>query len=163
MSEVRIMGFNYPPRGWAQCNGQLLPIAQNQALFALLGTQYGGDGIRTFGLPNLQGRIPIHRGAGYVIGQVGGEQAHVLTTGEDPVHTHTAFGTSTAADSQVAAGNYLGSVAGTYGLPSQPSDSTQLHPTTIGTAGQSQAHDNLQPYLTVNFCIALQGAFPSPN
>jgi microcystin-dependent protein len=160
LSEIRIMTFNFAPKGWALCNGQLLPINQNQALFSLLGTTYGGDGVTTFGLPNLQGSVPVHRGAGFVPGQRGGEQTHTLVIGEDPVHTHTALGTVTAGDSPIPTGNYLGAANNMY---APLANATTLHPSTIGSAGGSQAHDNMQPYLVLSFCIALQGVFPSPN
>lgn len=160
LSEVRIMSFNFAPKGWAMCNGQLMPINQNQALFSLLGTTYGGDGRTTFGLPNLEGRVPLHRGNGFTQGEAGGEQAHTLVAHEQPVHTHTAQGTTSVPDSDVPAGNYLGAVQGLYG---PATNTTTLHPTTIANAGAGQPHNNLQPYLVLNFCIALQGVFPSPN
>jgi microcystin-dependent protein len=154
------MPFGFAPRGWAMCNGQLLPINQNQALFSLLGTNFGGDGRTTFALPNLQGRTPIHFGPGYVLGNAGGEQTHVLTVSEQPAHTHGAQGTATAADDVVPSGNYLGGAAGMYG---PLANTTALHASTIGNAGQNRAHDNMQPYLALMFCIALQGAYPTPN
>jgi microcystin-dependent protein len=154
------MSFGFAPKGWAQCNGQLLPINQNQALFSLLGTTYGGDGRTNFALPNLQGRVPIHRGAGYTQGQAGGEQVHTLIVGEEPVHTHTAVGTVTAGDAPIPTGNYLGAADNFY---APLANATTLHPSTVGNAGGSQPHENMQPYLSLSFCIALQGAFPSPN
>jgi microcystin-dependent protein len=160
MSEIRIMSFNFAPKGWAACNGQLLPINQNQALFALLGTMYGGDGRINFALPNLQGRVPIHRGNGFTQGEVGGEQAHTLTGLEEPVHAHIAQGSAVAADVSIPAGNFLGGQAGFYaGL----SNTTPLVASTITNAGGSQPHNNMQPYLVLNFYIALQGVFPTPN
>jgi microcystin-dependent protein len=160
LSEIRMMSFNFAPKGWALCNGQLLPINQNQALFSLLGTTYGGDGRTTFGLPNLQGRVPVHRGTGFVQGQSGGEQTHTLVVGEEPVHTHTAVGTVTAGDAPIPTGNYLGAANNMYAPLANP---TTLHPSTIGNAGAGQPHENMQPYLVLSFCIALQGVFPSPN
>src|ERR1700690_4219228 len=160
MSEVRIMSFPFAPRGWAQCNGQLLPVNQNQALFSLLGTNFGGDGRTMFGLPNLQGRTALHTGGGYMIGQSGGEQAHVLTQGEEPVHTHTAAGTTTPGDSPIPAENYLGAADNLYG---PLTSATPIQPTTISNGGGSHPHNNMQPDLVLNFCIALQGAFPTPN
>jgi microcystin-dependent protein len=142
------------------CNGQVLPINQNQALFALLGTMYGGDGQRTFALPNFVGRVPVHRGGGFTQGQVGGEQTHTLTALEAPLHTHIAQGTATAADDAVPAGSYLAAASGLYGTVA---DTTTLHPSTVTNAGGSQPHDNMQPYQVLNFCIALQGVFPTPN
>jgi microcystin-dependent protein len=160
LSEIKLMAFGFPPKGWAQCNGQLLPINQNQALFSLLGTTYGGDGRITFGLPNLQGRTAIHFGNGYGLGQSGGEQAHTVTIGETPVHTHTAMGTTTTGDSPISTGNYLG---GADNLYAPLANTTPIQPTTVANAGGSQPHDNMQPYLVLNFCIALQGLFPSQN
>ncbi len=160
LSEIRIMSFGYPPRGWAQCNGQLLPINQNQALFSLLGTSYGGDGRVTFGLPNLQARVPLHAGPGYAIGQLGGEQTHTLTTIETPVHTHPVAGSTAAGGSPIPAGNFLGAAENVY---APLASATTLTAQTVGNAGGSQPHDNTQPYLALNFCMALQGIFPSRN
>ena len=160
LSEIRIVSFNFAPKGWAECNGQLLPINQNQALFSLLGTTYGGNGQTTFGLPDLRGKVPIHVGSGFTLGTTGGEQAHTLTVNEMPIHTHVLSGSSTNADAVVPTGNVLAQVADTYGLPAQL---TTLDPSTNGPSGGSQAHQNMQPYLTLNYCIALQGIFPSPN
>jgi microcystin-dependent protein len=160
LSEIKIMSFNFPPKGWALCNGQLLPINQNQALFSLLGTTYGGDGRVNFGLPNLQGRTPNHMGSGFVLGELGGEQAHTVNIGELPVHVHTAAASSTASDSFVPTGNYLG-MANNFYAPL--ADATSLPPATLGNIGGSQPHENMQPYLVLSFCIALQGIFPSQN
>jgi microcystin-dependent protein len=160
ISEIRIMSFGFAPRGWAQCNGQLVPISQNVPLFSLIGTTYGGDGVNTFGLPNLQGRTPVSFAAGYNLGSIGGEQSHVLTVGEEPTHTHTALGTSTGGDSPVPAGNYLGAADSTYG---PLVNATPLQAATIANAGGSQPHNNMQPYLVLNFCIALVGVFPTQN
>jgi microcystin-dependent protein len=159
LSEIRIMAFGFPPRGWAQCNGQLLPIQQNQALFSLLGTSYGGDGVRTFALPNLQGRTAIHTGKGYGQGQPGGEQAHSLSMAETPgQHTHTAVGTNTAGDAPVPGGNYLGAADNLYAPLANPAP---LPPATVSSTGQP--HNNMQPYLVLNFCIAVQGIYPPRN
>jgi microcystin-dependent protein len=154
------MSFSFAPKGWALCDGQLLPINQNQALFSLLGTTYGGDGRVNFGLPNLQGRVPIHMGAGITLGQQGGEQAHTLTISEHPTHVHTAMGTVTAGDSPIPTGNYLGGADNAY---AQAANLTSIQPGTIPPVGGSQAHDNMQPYLVLSFCIALQGIFPTQN
>ena len=154
------MSFSFAPKGWALCNGQLLPINQNQALFSLLGTMYGGDGRVNFALPNLEGRVPVHLGGGFTQGQVGGEEAHTLTISEMPAHTHTAQGTSDVPDSAVPTGNYLAAVQGLYGAPA---DVVPLPGATITNAGGGQPHQNMQPYLVLNFCIALQGVFPSQN
>jgi microcystin-dependent protein len=159
LSEIKIMSFGFPPKGWALCNGQLLSINQNQALYSLLGTTYGGDGRINFGLPNLQGRTPNHMGQGLTLGQMGGEQTHTLTTGEVPPHTHGAIGASDNSDAALPTGNYLGAANNFYTpMPGQP---TTLQPATVTTVGGSQSHENMQPYLVLNFCIALLGVFPS--
>jgi microcystin-dependent protein len=160
LSEIRIMSFGFAPKGWAQCNGQLMPISQNQALFSLLGTTYGGDGRINFGLPNLQARAPMHLGNGHTLGELGGEQAHTLSISEIPVHTHTAVATTTLGDSPIPTGNYLGGADNMYG---PATTLTSLLPATVGNTGGSQPHNNMQPYLVLNFCIALQGIFPSQN
>ena len=160
LSEIKLMSFNFPPKGWALCNGQLLPINQNQALFSLLGTTYGGDGRTTFGLPNLQARTPNHVGNGFVLGEMGGELAHTLNISELPAHTHIAMATDTAGDSPIPTGNYLGAADNMYGALA---NATPLNPGTISVVGGSQSHENMQPYLVLSFCIALQGVFPSQN
>jgi microcystin-dependent protein len=161
LGEVKIISWNFAPKGWAFCNGQLLPINQNQALFSVLGTTYGGDGIRTFGLPNLQGRTPLHFGNGFVVGQLGGEAAHTVNIAELPNHTHTPVGTTTDGDSPIPTGNYLGAADHTYATLAPPV--TTLPAGTVSVVGGSQPHNNLQPYLVLNFIIALQGIFPSQN
>lgn len=158
LSEIKIMSFGFPPKGWALCNGQLLPINQNQALFSLLGTTYGGDGRVNFGLPDLRGRTPMHMGGGHTLGERGGEQNHTLSISEIPQHTHVLNGLSDNGTTPIAAGNLLASAAGLYG----PANSlTSLLPATVTNVGGSQPHQNMQPYLTLSFCIALQGIFPS--
>jgi microcystin-dependent protein len=160
LSEIKIVTWNFPPRGWAFCNGQLLPINQNQALFSVLGTTYGGDGRQTFALPNLQGRTAIHNGQGFTLGQLGGEQTHTLTVGEMPAHTHAAHATSSASNSFEPTNNYLGAAKDMYGPAVHL---TAIGPSTVSTIGGGQAHNNMQPYLVLNFVIALQGIFPSQN
>lgn len=160
LSEIRIMSFNFPPKGWAFCNGQLLPINQNQALFSLLGTTYGGNGQTTFALPNLQGRTPIYVGQGHVLGEIGGEQTHTLLPSELPSHVHTLNASTTAAELNVPTGAYLGSVNNAY---TAPANLVAMSAQETSTPGGAQPHQNMQPYLTLNFCIALQGIFPSRN
>jgi len=161
LAELRLMSFDFPPKGWAMCNGQLMPINQNQALFSLLGTTFGGDGRVNFALPNLQGRTPVHVGSNLTLGTQGGEQAHTLSVAEIPTHVHAALGASSNADSISAVGNLLARTSTRYAPPD--GSLTTLQPTTIPNVGGSQAHTNLQPYLVMNWCIALQGIFPSPN
>lgn len=161
LSEIRIMSFVFAPKGWALCNGQLLPINQNQALFSLLGTTFGGDGRVNFGLPDLRTRVPIHVGSGHTLGERGGEQAHTLSIAELPTHTHVANGSSSPGNDVVPTAHLLGSPLNlSYGPPSAL---TALAPSTVANVGGSQAHLNMQPFLTLSFCIALQGIFPSPN
>lgn len=164
LSETRIFSFPFAPKGWAMCNGQLLPINQNQGLFSLLGTTYGGDGRVNFGLPNLQGKVPIHVGAGHTLGEVGGATAHTLNINQIPAHTHLINAANKRA-------NLTSPVSATIGQAAQPlfSDGSPgyVYETNSGglaattNIGGSQAHTNMQPYLTLNFCIALQGIFPS--
>ena len=161
LSEIRIMSFVYAPKGWALCNGQLLPINQNQALFSLLGTTYGGDGRVNFGLPNLISRVPVHMGSGFILGERGGEQSHTLLITEIPTHLHTLNGTSTASSQPVPTGALLATSAATDPIYSAPSSLVAMAPGTIGNTGGSQAHLNMQPFLVLSFCIALQGIFPS--
>lgn len=160
LGEIKIISWNFPPKGWAFCNGALLQINQNQALFSVLGTTYGGDGRVTFGLPNLQGRTPMHVGNGIVLGELGGETTHTLNIGELTAHNHQANGTKTTGDSPIPAGNYLGGAANFY---SALANVTSINPGTVGVAGGSQPHENMAPYLVLNFIIALQGIFPSQN
>jgi microcystin-dependent protein len=160
LSEIRIFSFQFAPKGWALCNGQLLPINQNQALFSLLGTTYGGNGQTNFALPDLRDRIPIHVGNGHTLGERGGEQAHTLTIAELPQHAHTVNASSVNGNQNFASGNVLAAAGNLY---SGPSNLTALHPSSVANVGGSQPHENLQPYLTLSFCIALQGIFPSRN
>jgi microcystin-dependent protein len=162
LSEIKIMSFGFPPKGWALCDGQLLPINQNQALFSLLGTTYGGDGRVNFGLPNLDGRTPMHMGNGHTLGERGGEQAHTLSISEIPTHVHTANASLETTNNLVdpPANNILASPAVQL-YSSTLTNLTSLLPGTIANVGGSQAHLNMQPFLTLSFCIALQGIFPS--
>jgi microcystin-dependent protein len=158
LAELRMMSFVFPPKGWALANGQLLPINQNQALFSLLGTTFGGDGRVNFGLPNLQGRVPMHMGSGHTLGEVGGQQAVTLSIAQIPTHVHTASATNTNGAVGVPGGNVLGAFNNAY---TQATALTSLSPSTLANNGGSQAHLNMQPFLTLSFCIALQGIFPS--
>ena len=160
LGEIRIMSFAFPPKGWAVCNGQLLPINQNQALFALLGTTYGGDGRVTFALPDLQGRAPIHAGNGHAIGERAGEQTHTLSLAELASHTHPARAVSDKATTPTPNGNMLATSKG-LSVYAPPANLTALSAYSIANAGGGQAHSNIQPFLTLSFCIALQGIFPS--
>lgn len=159
------MSFLFAPKGWALCNGQLLPINQNQALFSLLGTTFGGDGQVNFALPDLRARTPIHVGSGHTLGERGGEQAHTLSIAELPTHTHVLNGASSAADAAVPTGNLVAAVDQTTigNVYAGPSNLTAMAAEAAGNTGGSQAHLNMQPFLTLSFCIALQGIFPSPN
>lgn len=170
LGQIMPVAFNFPPRGWAQCNGQLLAIAQNQALFALLGTTYGGNGTTTFGLPDLRGRTPIHFGQGpglpnVVQGQVGGVEAVTLSAASMPAHTHAAQASTAAAAGTAPAGNVVGTTTPMRMMrPAQvPPVNQVMNPAAVQPAGSTQAHANLQPYLTVMYVIALQGIFPSRN
>lgn len=160
LAEIRIFSFGFAPQGWALANGQLLPINQNQALFSLLGTTYGGNGQTNFALPNLQGQTPIHFGSGHTQGERAGEQAHTVSIAEMPAHTHVANGTSTTGNTPVPTGNLLAQANNAY---RSPDNLISLNPSTIANVGGSQAHLNMQPFLTLNFSIALLGIFPSRN
>jgi microcystin-dependent protein len=157
LAEIRIFSFNFAPKGWAMCNGQIMPINLNQALFSLLGTTYGGDGRTTFALPNLQGRVPVHVGNGILLGQSSGEAAHTLAISEMPAHTHVPAGSSTPANLGVPTGNLWATGNAAY----NPTANTSMNPTCILPVGGSQPHENKSPYLTLTFCIALQGIFPA--
>lgn len=162
LGEIKIISWNYVPQGWAFCNGQQMPINQNQALFALLGTMYGGNGQTTFALPDFRGKVPIHVGAGYTQGQTGGEQAHTVTASEMPQHIHIAQAYSQNGDSVVPTGNVVGTVNNLY-APVGAGGLVTLAPGSVSNVGGSQAHNNMQPYLVLNFMIALIGIFPSRN
>lgn len=161
LAEIRMVGFNFAPRGWAYCDGQILPINQNQSLYSLLGTTYGGDGRTTFALPDLRSRTPTHTGSSRTLGSRGGAETHTLSLGEMPQHGHARRASADAAASATVPGNALASYDGGYAT-SGTSDVT-LPAGTVGNAGGNAAHNNMQPYLTVGFCIALQGLFPSRN
>ena len=164
LGEIKIVAFNFPPKGWSFCNGQLMAINQNQALFSILGTTYGGDGRVTFGLPNFQGRAPIHPGGavGSTLGQVGGQSSHTLIPSEMPAHTHT-LGADDAALATLASPSAASFGSLTEPIYGSPSNLTTLAPASIANVGGSQPHVNMQPYLVLNFIIALAGVFPSRN
>jgi microcystin-dependent protein len=163
LSEIRLVSFSFPPRGWAFCNGQLLPINQNQALFSLLGTTYGGDGRITFALPDLRARTPIHMGGGFTLGERAGEASHTLTIGELPEHVHAVNATTAAATTGTPGnGVMLATSNGANGYQS-PQNLVAMDPTSSSIVGGSQPHENQQPYLVLAFCIALQGIYPSRN
>ena len=159
LSEIRLVSFSFPPRGWAFCNGQLLPINQNQALFSLLGTTFGGDGRVTFALPDLRARTPIHVGNGHTLGQKAGEATHALSLAELPTHTHVARAVSDKGTTAAPNGNMLATTKGLSAY-SAPGSLTALAPS-VGSTGGGQPHTNVQPFLALSFCIALQGIFPS--
>ena len=160
LGEIKIISWNFAPRGWAFCDGQLQPINQNQALFSILGTTYGGDGRVTFALPDLRGRVPIHMGDGLVEGEKQGEEAHTITMSEMPAHNHTVSASSAGPDAGSPSGNEWAALASGY---STVAPNTTFAPSAITNIGGSQAHSNMQPYLVLNFIIALQGIFPSQN
>jgi microcystin-dependent protein len=161
LSEIRIMSFGFPPKGWALCDGQLLPINQNQALFSLLGTTFVGDGRVNFGLPNLQGRTPIHVGSGHTLGERAGEQAHTLSIAEIPAHTHVWNANGSPATTNTPSATLLLAQSTADSAWGPASGLIAMSPATDQNTGGSQAHLNMQPFLTLNFSIALQGIFPS--
>jgi len=163
LSEIRIMSFNFAPKGWALCNGQLLPINQNQGLFSLLGTTFGGDGRVNFALPDLRSRTPIHVGSGHTLGEMGGEQAHTLSVAELPTHAHTQSATTAVATTNVPSSGVTLAQSTAANLYAAPTALQAMRADAVSNVGGSQAHLNMQPFLTLNFCIALQGIFPSPN
>ena len=161
LAEVRIVAFNFAPRGWAFCDGQILPINQNQSLYSLLGTTYGGDGRTSFALPDLRGRSCMHVGEGHRQGEKGGEETHTLDNNEVPEHDHAFQSSSLDGNSPVPTGNVLARTVGQ--IYHDPTNLVDMKSDGVTRVGGTQAHDNMQPYLAVNFCIALQGLFPSRN
>ncbi len=164
IGEIKVISFNFPPKGWAFCNGQLLPINQNQALFSILGTMYGGNGQTNFALPNLQGRVPIHQGinqGSYNVGQTGGESSHTLTVNEIPTHLHPPGAQTTASTPGISPRGSIWATAPSEAFA--PTPNTQMNPLAVSNTGGSQPHENTPPYLVLNFVIALVGIFPSRN
>jgi microcystin-dependent protein len=168
LGEIRMFGGNFAPYGWALCNGQLLAISQNTALFSLIGTYYGGDGVTTFALPNLQSRVAIHQGQGtglspYVIGQNGGTENVTLTSQQMPQHNHSLNANPGNANSNRANGNSLATATNNTNIYTNAAPAEAMNAASIGLAGSSQPHNNIQPYLCITFIIALQGIYPSRN
>jgi len=160
LSEIKIVSFNFPPKGWALCNGQLLPINQNQALFSLLGTTYGGNGQTNFALPNLRGRLPIHMGNTHTLGEAAGSTAVTVNIQQLPTHLHTLVANDANANQPIPSGALPASANNAY---TPPAALTTLNPTSVTSVGGGQPHNNMMPYLVLNFIIALQGIFPSQN
>jgi microcystin-dependent protein len=165
IAEIRIFPFGFAPKGWALCDGQIMPISQNTSLFSLLGTTYGGDGKSTFALPDLQGSAPMHPGQGpglslHDLGEVGGSETVTLLQSEVPLHSHGWQASNADATDQTPAGELMAVGAGGITMYAQPASLTPLSSNAVAPVGGGQPHNNMQPYLTLNFCIALQGVFP---
>jgi microcystin-dependent protein len=165
VAEIRIFPFNFAPKGWAFCDGQLLPLSQNTALFSLLGTTYGGDGKSNFALPDMQGNAPMHPGQGpglslHDLGETGGSDTVTLLDSEMPAHSHAFMASNADSNSQGPAQSLLAGGVGGISMYAVPGAQAQLNPNVLAPAGGNQPHNNLQPYLTLNFCIALQGVYP---
>ena len=163
LSELKCVSFNFAPKGWAMCNGQLLPINQNQALFSLLGTTYGGDGRVNFGLPNLQGRAPLHMGQGHTLGEVGGQYNHTVTISELPTHVHLLQGVAATENKTSPTGSLLANTTGNLAIYGPANNLVAMFPGDVSNVGGSQPHQNQSPFLTMTWIIALQGIFPSQN
>lgn len=163
LAEIRLVSFGFAPKGWAFCNGQILPINQNQALFSLLGTTFGGDGRVNFALPDLRGRTPIHVGSAHTLGERGGEQAHTLSIAEIPTHAHVLQASSANGTTAVPGATTVLAASANYEAYRAPTSLVATSAASVTNVGGSQAHLNMQPFLTISFCIALQGIFPSPT
>jgi microcystin-dependent protein len=161
LAEIRLFSFDFPPKGWAMCNGQFLPINQNQALFSLLGTTFGGNGQTTFALPNLQSRCAMHKGSGFTLGQTGGQEAHTVTLSELPQHLHFVQAATANGATPLPTSNVMAAFNNAYRTAG--ANAIAIAPSTVSSTGGSQPHTNMSPYIVSNFCIALQGIFPSPN
>ena len=163
LGEIRIFSFNFPPKGWAFCNGQFLPINQNQALFSLMGTMYGGNGQTTFALPDLRGRAPIHVGGTFSQGQAGGQEFHTVTQSEMPQHIHIQHATSNAVTTNIPSTTAALGNSAPAEVYEGGTNYVAMSPTALTNVGGSQPHENRQPLIVLNFCVALQGIFPSQN
>ena len=164
LSEIRIFGFNYPPRQWATCDGQILPINQNQSLYSLLGTRYGGDGRTTFALPDLRGRTPLHRSDSIPLAKRGGTETVALHSTNIPSHTHNIMADASAgASTNEPLNNALGQTTDSAKIYAEPATATPMNPASVASTGADQGHINIQPSLVLNFCIALAGVYPSRN
>ena len=161
LAELRLVSFNFPPKGWAMANGQLMAINQNQALFSLLGTTYGGNGQTNFALPNLQGRAPIHMGDGHTLGEMGGEYNHTLNISELPQHLHQLQGVGNAQNTTIPTGHFLANTPGGLAIYGPATNLVAMVPSSVSNIGGSQPHSNQSPYLVLTWIIALQGIFPS--
>lgn len=162
VGEIRMFAGNFAPAGWMFCEGQLLPISENETLFQLIGTTYGGDGESTFALPDLRGRIPLHQGNGFILAETGGAEEITLTVQQIPAHSHPLLATMTVANDQTPSQNVLAQTGTFDGYQSSP-PTANMAPQSIGPVGGSQPHTNFQPYLCVDFIISLFGIFPSPT
>jgi microcystin-dependent protein len=165
VGEIRMFAGNFAPAGWMLCEGQLLPISENQTLFQLIGTTYGGDGQSTFALPDLRGRLPLHQGNGFVLAETGGAEEITLTVNQIPAHSHQPLATSNQASATAPGGSetFARAIASTITPYGTDAPSTNMNPQMIGSVGGSQPHTNFQPYLCINFIISLFGIFPSPT
>jgi len=162
LAEMRLISFNFAPKGWALCNGQFMPINQNQALFSLLGTTYGGNGQTTFALPDCRSRVPIGQGSQFTLGEAGGQEFHTVISTEMPQHLHFAQVSKNNATTATAANNYLAGII-SFGYNNNVASLTSIDPGSVTTIGGSQPHENRQPFTVLNMMIALQGVFPSQN
>jgi microcystin-dependent protein len=165
VGEIRMFAGNFAPAGWMFCEGQLLPISENETLFQLIGTTYGGDGQSTFALPDLRGRLPLHQGNGFILAETGGAEEITLTVSQIPAHSHALLATLNSAASTVPSPAVLPGVGATSTITAYGADAplTPLHPSSVSSVGGSQPHTNFQPYLCVDFIISLFGIFPSPT
>ena len=163
LSEIRLFSFGFAPKGWALCNGQLLPINQNQALFSLLGTTYGGNGQTNFALPNLQGRVPLHWQGAFTLGTRAGQEFHTVTLQELPQHTHAMQATNERATTNIPGSTTFLADSAPNDFYTGPANLVAMNAATVSSVGGTQPHENRQPFLVLNYCIALQGIFPSPN